>query len=255
MVTRRTILATAGLAGAGLLAGCVGDERPAAGEETPSYSPSPTDTPPDGDSGDGNDSGGTRPEGTGGPGVTIASVAERPALPIRPTVELVDPVATDDHPPRLRVRVENGADGEITIGESRAVVFEYVTAESGELVTLPAGGGYPVESGCWRLTEGVATTEEYRTTTLGPGEALSADLELYGAATGEDACLPVGEHGFRSTYSVFAGDSPTADGSTNGSTGTEPTVNGTVNGSTADPAAVHSAEPEQGTWGFTLLLE
>lgn len=255
MVTRRTVLATAGLAGAGLLAGCVGDEQPAAGGT--SSGPSPTDTPPDDGSGDGNASGGTRPEGTGGPGVTIASVAERPALPIRPTVELVDPVATDDHPPRLRVRVENGADGEITIGEARAVVFEYVTAESGELITLPAGGDYPVEPGCWRLTEGVAITEEYRTATLGPGEALSADLELYGAATGEDACLPVGEHEFRSTYSVSTGgDTPangTAGDGSDVTSGNASADTGTANGS-ATPI-VDPDLPDDGTWGFTLLLE
>lgn len=265
MPTRRDVLGTTALLGTGLIAGCVGGGGSADDSPTPTSTPTGTDDgPPGNGSGDGNASGDTRPEGTGGPAVTLASVAQRPELPVRPTVEVVDPVATADHPPRLRVSVENGADRRITLGEARAVVFEYVTSESGELITLPAGGDYPVEPGCWRLTEGIAVTTEYRTATLAPGEAVSSDLELYGAATGEDACLPVGEHRFESTYSVSTVDGATANGTGVGGTSDATPTAGTADATDAGPGGGASSTPApvvdpdlpaEGTWGFTLLLE
>lgn len=233
MTTRRAFVGTAGLVGAGLLAGCTGG-----GESDGADTPTETGTETGSDGSDG-ETGDTRPRGTGGPAVTLESVDQRPSLPITPTVELLEPVATDDHPPRLRVTVENGSDRTLTLGEARAVLFEYVTADTGELILLPADGDYPAESGCWRLQEGIATTMEYRTVRLDPDESVSADLDLYGAPTDEDACLPVGSHGFESTYSVSEGGD---------ATGTE-TGTGTAAG------GGETETLEEGTWGFSLLLE
>ena len=252
MATRRRFLGTGALLGTGLLAGCTGD---GAGGDP---SPSPSETPPnDGSDGtasgtppaNGSDSGDTRPRGTGGPAVTLASVDRRPSLPVRPTVEVVEPVATDDHPPRLRVSIENGSDGPITLGEARAVVFQYVTSESGELTLLPPGEDYPAEAGCWRLTEGVAVTEEYRTVTLDPGGSYASELDLYGAPTEEDACLPVGEHRFETVFSVSTG----GDGESTASNGTTTTANGTAG--TTGALEAGAGMPAEATWGFSLLLE
>lgn len=175
-----------------------------------------------GSDGNGNgDAGGTRPEGTGGPGVSIVAVDDDPALPVEPTVEVVREAATTDHPPRLRVTLANAGDEAVRVGEGRAVHFEYVADASGALVLLPADGSYPAEPDCWRLTDRIATTEEYRTFELGPGASSERLVDLY-ATPGEDACLPVGEHRFETTISVVGDD----------------------------------AEPESSaTWGFAVVLE
>ena len=256
MTTRRRFLGTGALLGAGLLAGCTG------GGGTDGEDGEPSETPPGNGSGgnasgtppNGSGSDDTRPEGTGGPAVTLASVDQRPSLPVRPTVELLEPAATDDHPPRLRVSVENGSDEPMTLGEARAVVFQYVTSESGQLTLLPPGDDYPAEAGCWRLTEGVAVTEEYRTVTLDPGEAYASELDLYGAPTEEDACLPVGEHRFETVFNVSTGEGGIA--TTNGTTTTGTTVNGTAgNGTSGTTGATGTGMPAEATWGFSVLLE
>jgi hypothetical protein len=169
----------------------------------------------------GTDAGGTRPEGTGGPGVSVVAVDDGPAVPVEPAVEVVRDAATADHPPRLRTTVTNAGDERVRVGEGRAVHFEYVADESGALVLLPAGGDYPAEPDCWRLADPIATTEEYRTFEIGPGESSERLVDLY-ATPGEDACLPVGEYRFETTVSVVGGD----------------------------------AEPEaSATWGFSVVLE
>ncbi len=215
--TRRDLLRTAGLSVTALVAGCLSNGTPAG---------SPTDSPTDDLPGDSptDDSGDTRPSGTGGPGVSIVNTDETPDLPVRPEIEVVTEAATDETPPQLRVTVTNEADETLSIGEGRDVVFAYVADEDGHLQLLPAGEEYPAEAGCWRLTEGIAVTEEYRTTELGPGESTSQLLDLY-ALPGEDACLPVGNFRFTSTYSVARGPDRLA------------------------------TEGESAEWGFTLSLE
>ncbi|WP_017342441.1 hypothetical protein [Halorubrum sp. T3] len=173
------------------------------------------------DSGNGTDVGGTRPEGTGGPGVSIVSVDDEVELPIRPAVEIAREAATEDHPPQLRTRLTNAGDERIRVGEGRAAHFEYVSDADDALVLLPAGGEYPAEPGCWRLTDTIAITEEYRTFALDPGESSERLVDLY-ATPGEDACLPVGEYRFETTVSVVSDD----------------------------------AEPQSSaTWGFSVVLE
>lgn len=219
--TRRTFLRAGSLAGLALVAGCTsGGEPPADDVTTGEPTAEPTDDPTTGTDDPAN---GTRPTGTGGPSLSLAAVDDAPDLPVTPTVEVTEDVATEEHPPQLRVTITNDSDETVQVGEGRAVVFSYVTSESGQLTLLPTGGDYPAEPDCWRLTEGIAITEEYRILTIEPGKSVSQLVDVYGAAGG-DGCLPVGEHRFESTYNVTRGDEMTGEG-------------------------------EQARWGFSVLLE
>lgn len=247
--TRRALLRAGGLAGIALLAGCTtGASAPGAGGDDPTPTPtaSPTPTPtstetdggiveddasseprsdgglPGDDGGDGDAAGGTRPEGTGGPGVSLVEVTQ-PEAPLAAEVTLLEPVATAEAPPSLRVTLTNTSDATVWVGEGRAVRFQYRHDESGRLVLLPAEGEWDAEPDCWRLRDGIMITEEYRTFELAPGASAMADLELYASAE-TDACLPVGEHTFSTRYQI--GDASEAPG-----------------------------EGASGEWGFTVLLE
>ncbi|MFD1514251.1 hypothetical protein [Halomarina rubra] len=247
MTTRRTVLKYCGLAATLPLAGCVGESDPSTeaapvdtGSDgtrttTPNATADPTtDAPttnaPTEETTDGlptngtEDAGGTRPAGSGGPGITLVGTDESDG-PIEHTVEVVEPVATDETPPRLRVTVTNTGDQPVDVGEARTVVFAYVSDTDGYLALLPTGEEYPVEPGCWRLTDPIAVTQEYRVVTLDPGASVEQTLDCY-AAPGEDACLPVGEYRFETTFR--AGDR----------TGDTP-----------------ASETTEHTWGFTVLME
>lgn len=179
----------------------------------------PDETPPPGTDG----SGETRPSGTGGPGVSLVTTDENLDLPIRPGVELVRDTATSEQPPRLRMTLTNTSDEPVTVGEGRAVHFEYVTDDSGALILLPGDSEpeYPAEPDCWRLTEGIAVTEEYRTFEIESGSSSSRLVDLY-ATPDVDGCLPVGEYRFETTISIVSAN----------------------------------AEPESSAkWGFSILLE
>lgn len=230
--TRRRYLRRVGsIAFATGLAGCTDGTPPRAGGGTDG---SDTPTESDGDDGsadpgtNGTDSGddgagGTRPTGTGGPGVSIVSVDDDPDLPVRPAVEVVREAATPEHPPRLRTVLANTSDERVTVGEGRAVHFEYVADDAGSLVLLPGETEreYPAEPDCWRLTEGIAVTEEYRTFEIDAGASSSRPVDLYATPDG-DGCLPVGEYRFETTVSIVTAE----------------------------------AEPESSaTWGFSLVLE
>jgi len=202
---RRALLSGGVLAVATVAAGCLGGPP-----RTDGGSPSDGEDA-GGDGGGGDDgSGDTRPSGTGGPGVSVAGVDDPPDLPVRPGVDVVREAATDDHPPGLRTTLENVTEDPVSVGEGRAVVFAYVYADGSDLVLLPASGDYPTEPGCWRLTDGIAVTEEYRVRTLDPGETVSTRVDLYG--TPGEGCLPVGDYRFESTFSVAAGREAVPDG-------------------------------------------
>ncbi|MFC7325462.1 hypothetical protein ACFQMF_12825 [Halorubrum rutilum] len=214
--TRRRYLGGVGGASALLLgAGCIGRDGPGI-----------PDGNGDGGDGDGNDGGdggqtGTRPGGTGGPGVTVVSVDGPDDIPVAASVEVVREAATEESPPRLRTSLENTGDESITVGEGRGVHLEYVSDDSEALVFLPSDGEYPAEPGCWRLTDGIAVTEEYRTFQIDAGASSGREIDLY-ATPGEDACLPVGEYRFETAVSV-------------GEPGTDP--------------------ERSGRWSLTVLLE
>lgn len=200
--TRRTYLSLLGaLAVTGTLAGCTGAAPPTNDDDTDTDTDDGTGTPLPGTDEGGSGAGGTRPEGTGGPGVTIVSVDDAPDLPVRPGVELVRDTATADHPPRFRTTLTNTTDTPVQVGEGRAVHFAYVTDEADELVLLPAGEEYPAEPDCWRLTDGIAVTEEYQILEVAPDEPSTRLLDLYGTP-GPDSCLPVGEYRFETTIAV-----------------------------------------------------
>ncbi len=184
-------------------------DTPSPGNGTPTDEPTddpsddeplPSDEPLPGD-GDGNASG-TRPKGSGGPSVALAGTDSLPDLPVEPAVSVLGPTGTGDAPPTLRVSLTNTSDATVTVGESRAVRFQYVTDEGGHVQLLPAEETYAVAGeDCLRLVEDVATTEEYRTEETGPGETVEADVRLYALPT-YDGCVPVGEFRFETTYAV-----------------------------------------------------
>lgn len=211
--SRRALLRAGGLGALTLLAGCITGSAdptgPSSPSPTPSTSPSPTPTPEPPGSDDlpgGDDSAGTRPSGTGGPAVSLASVDPAPDLPLVPAVGMVSSVATAEAPPRLRVTLTNGGDQPLRVGEGREVLFQYVHDDRGALVLLPPAA-YDAAPDCWRLDSPVVTTEEFRILDLAPRGTLIADLELYATGRdGADACLPVGEHRFEATYRVWTDD-------------------------------------------------
>ena len=206
------------------LAGCAGGSNGGGdGEDSATPTASSSEPPPDtnGNASCSDSASGTRPEGTGGPGVTLVSVDACPALPVQPAVEIVREAATPEQPPGLRTVLTSTADEPIRVGEGRAVHFEYVMDDAGELVLLPGGGEYPADPDCWRLREGIATTEEYRTFEIEAGGSSARPVDLYATPDG-DACLPVGEYRFETTISVVS----------------------------------EAAEPESSArWGFSILLE
>ena len=189
---RRYLRGVSGIGGAACLAGCT------------SGGSGGDDGAVDDGSGDGAD--GTRPGGTGGPGVNIVSTDGDVGVPIDLDVTVIRDAATAEHPPRLRTTLANAGDEPVRVGEGRAVHFEYVSDASGALTLLPADFEAPTEPGCWRLTGGIAVTEEYRTFELGAGESRSRSVDLYASHADTDACLPVGEHRFETTVSLVADD-------------------------------------------------
>jgi len=200
--TRRQYLRSIGGAGTVVIAGLAGCTDSGTND-------SPDDMPPPGTDGT-NGSGGTRPEGTGGPGVSLVSIDENPDLPVRPAVDIVRDTASEDYPPRLRTTLTNTRDESVTIGEGRAVHFEYVTDDSGLLTLLPGDGDteYPADADCWRLTDPLATTEEYRTFEIDADGSSSRLVDLY-ATPDADGCLPVGEYRFETTISILSDDAET----------------------------------------------
>ena len=188
VLTRRQYVQYAGGAGGVLIsgvAGCAG----AGPDETP-----PADT-------DGDDTNETRPAGTGGPGISLTATDETTDLSIQPVVEVVRETATAEHPPQLRTQLTNTSDESVTVGEGRAVHFEYVSDDDGILTLLPERGNNLAASDCWRLTDTIVTTEEYRTVEIGPGETSSRLVDLY-ATVDADGCLPVGAYRFETQITV-----------------------------------------------------
>lgn len=224
MVTRRSLIRAAGIAGTAGLAGCTArvNDDPLTdggtdGDGTGSQ-PSDHDYPP----------GATHR-------ATLVSQDPAPDLPVAPRVSLADPYVTGGSPPVLRVDVDNTADRPAVLGEYRDVVFQYVHSDR-DAVLLPHSErstsgdpdrvtpDYGVEGdGCWRLAGHIAVTEEYGTVDVPAVGTLTAYVGLYGLP-GAAECLPTGEHRFEATYSYY-------------------------------PDGLGGGEREDATWGFSLSVE
>lgn len=134
----------------------------------------------------------------------VVSVTARdgsPDIPVRPTVEVAQPMASDAGPPELVAAVENTADHPIEVGEERAIVFAYVSSDELPGLTLVPSDddAEPVDLGCWRLADAIAVPEYYGIVTLEPGETTDRQLDVWGSPAG-DACLPTGEFRFSTRY-------------------------------------------------------
>jgi hypothetical protein len=201
MPNQRTVLSAVGLAGVVGLAGCTGTED-ASDDETTERTP-PADA-------------------VGR--VRVAGRTDQPDLPVEPHVSAVDPFVTSETTAVLRVDVDNTASDQVTLGEYRSVVFQYVHSESGDYVLLPhserSTEGPPERSpadvetaggaDCWQLDSKLAVTAEYGTVEIPADGTLTAFVGVY-AADEARSCLPTGEHAFESTYSVDPLDEETSD--------------------------------------------
>jgi len=245
--TRRSLLRTAGLVGTVGLAGCTAFGDGPAGGPTDGPADSPTDTPTRTPT-----DGGTPSDATHR--IEVTGTDDAHDLPVEPSVAVVEPYATGSSPPVLRVDVANPTDDPVSIGEYRAVVFQYVHSDDETLLWLPhserSTDGEPARSlpdyevagdGCWRLTDGIAVTMEYGVVEVPAGGTLTAFVGLYGDSEADD-CLAPGTHRFETTYTV----SPLSiekETETDESTPTE------------TDRATETDEPPQAKWGFSLTVE
>lgn len=134
--------------------------------------------------------------------VEVVSTDEGPDCPVKYETTMAEPLATGEHPARLRVTIRNPTDAEVVLGEERAVQFHHVTSDDDALYLLPAGGRAEefADPGCWRLTDGVAVAEYYGTVAVPAGESIVAESYVMGSTDlPEDACLPAGEHRVRTS--------------------------------------------------------
>jgi len=224
MVTRRSVLRAAGIAGIVGLAGCTAGANDSpmtdGGDDGTGSEPSDREVPPDATS-----------------RASVTAQDNPPELPVTPQVSLADPFATGSSPPVLRVDVDNPTDAPVVLGEYRDVVFQYVVdSADNELMLLPhsqrstsgdpdrATPDYDVEGdGCWRLTDQIAVTQEYGTVEVPAGGTLTAYVGLYGLPEAGE-CLPAGERRFETTYSYY-------------------------------PDGLGGDDREDATWGFSLSVE
>lgn len=207
MTRRRTLLRAVGTVGLASLAGCtgVGDEPADSSTDGPADSPTdtPMETPTDPE---------TPTEATHR--VTVTGADDASDLPVDPSATVIDPYATAESPPVLRVDVANPTDDPVSVGEYRAVVFQYVHSDDETLVWLPhserSTDGEParsvpdydvVDDGCWRLADHIAVTMEYGVVEIPAGGTLTAFVGLYGDPDA-NGCLSTGGHRFETTYDV-----------------------------------------------------
>jgi len=226
---RRALLRASGVIAAVGLAGCTGDTAgdPEETEETETETATETTTDP------------TVPSDATGQ-VTIAASDDSPDVAVEPSVTVADEFVTSDGPALLRVDVDNPTDDPVTIGEYRAVVFQYVASSDQRYTLLPHSDRstdgvpertqptHPTADGaaCWQLTEPIAVTAEYGTVEVPAGGTLTAFVGLYASST-TDACLPTGEHRFETTYTT----------------------------SPLERASATDDEPPSAEWGFSLDVE
>lgn len=196
-VNRRQLLQLVGGTLPVALAGCTGQPPDDGTDPTDTSSPSPFPSP----------SPTTSSEGRR---IEVGSRADQPDAPVAYEVGMVESIATDEHPARLRVTIANKSDSAVTIGEERDVQFHHVSSAGHELYLHPAGDGGddgPVEAGCWRLTDYVAVPEYYGTIEIPAGDEVSGESFVYGhPELPDDVCLPDGEHQLTTTGRAAEGE-------------------------------------------------
>jgi hypothetical protein len=133
-------------------------------------------------------------------------VARPDEFPVRPTVEVAQATATDDHPPQFRTTLTNVTDGSVTVGESRSAHFEYVSDESRTSLLLPhrPDEQYPTDRGCWRLTGEFRASADFWTHERPPGESTTRLVDCYGLEGDEGTCLPTGTYRFTTSMALFS---------------------------------------------------
>lgn len=127
-------------------------------------------------------------------------MGDQPDAPVEYEASMAEPLATDEHPARVRVRIRNPTDSEVVLGEERAVQFHHITSDDDALYLLPVGSRAETfaEPGCWRLTEPVAIAQYYGTISIPAGGSVSGESHVLGSADiSGDVCLPRGEHRLR----------------------------------------------------------
>jgi hypothetical protein len=110
---------------------------------------------------------------------------------------MAHPLATDEHPAKLRAETTNTTVTDYVLGERPAVQGPHVTSQDGALYLMPVHDGKPtdlVEPGCWALTEHVAVTTEYGTVEGPAGESIASESFPYGHVDAEIDCLAAGDH-------------------------------------------------------------
>ena len=130
--------------------------------------------------------------------VSIVTTTAQPDVPFEYDAEMIESVANDERPARLRITITNSSDEVIALGEERDVQFHHVSSIERSLYLHPAGGETwdgPVDPGCWQMTEYVPIPEYYGVVTVESGEVLQAESYVYGhPELPDEVCLPEGEH-------------------------------------------------------------
>lgn len=214
---RRSVLRALATVGLATGAGCAAAEREDAGD-TPTATALPVETPeeagtPTDDGGSVDDDYYPEPTAVAEPSaeVAVASVRDDHG-PASYDLEVVQPTATTETPPRLAVEVTNGTSRAIGVGETRAMRFWAARAgDPHELVLLPleyggsigfVDGAPSAEGSCWHLDSRVVQTTEYRFLTLEPGESFGSELEVWWHGP-VDTCFPTGTFAFETDYEAW----------------------------------------------------
>lgn len=214
---RRSVLRSVATAGLSAVCGCATAERDAP-IETPTATALPVESP--GDAG--------TPPGTDGPGdddyypeptpvfepsveISLLELAGDDG-PVAYDLEVVQSIATTETPPRLVARARNASTSSLGVGEVRTMRFWAARAGDGhELVLVPRDHGGSIgfmdgrpsgEGSCWQLDSRVVQSAEYRFETLGPGEAIDSELEVWWHGP-VDTCFPTGTFAFAAEYDVW----------------------------------------------------
>lgn len=142
--------------------------------------------------------------------IAVAATSDNPDLPVEPAVTVIEPKATDTHPPQIRVSWTNTGSERVRVGEARHMVFAYVPSADDGVRLLPvepgSGNTFPTaEPGCWKQPVGktITVTGDYRTVELSPDESYARTLGVWGyEMSNAEICIPTGTFDFETTVRV-----------------------------------------------------